>query len=211
MVAVLIVVVIIIVVVVVVVIYHHHYHRLVVVAEVEVENLAGNLIMEMKEKITSTFYEGENKQEEEDDEEEEDESNSCTLLCKSERFLFSDDLVMSVSNEKEKLMQRLKIDYGKQNFQKMFIDPTKGNNHLNVRSLFPGVDQSYKRMKTKLILKILKMQMRIIEQKRQQQQQQQNNNEKNDSCDCNNKGQQQQRKKHRSRDLSSNEPFMDKI
>jgi len=176
--------------------------------------------VEMKEQNNIGFekYEGDIREEEyekeynNNDDEEEDESDSCTFLCKSERLLFGDELVMSVSNEKEKLIQRVKIDYGEENFKKMFLDPSKSNNDLNVRSLFPGVDQSYERMKTKLILKIFKMQMRIIEQ------QQQNKNEQNDddSCDCNNKGPQRQRKKHRSRDLSfplsssSNAPFMEK-
>ena len=68
------------------------------------------------------------------------------------------DLVKLVTDEKENLVENLKVDYGEENFLKMFM-----NEDGTVRPFVPYSDKSLARLKRKLMIKVLSAQTKLMQ------------------------------------------------
>lgn len=116
-----------------------------------------------------------------------DNGGVCSDVCfdrrkkRTEQFggdlLDRKDIIQLVTAEKEKMIKKLHHDYGKDNFEKMFVDNGENPNESGFRGIkpFTAGGESMKRLKRKIQIKVLSMQVLL------------KNSESNiNGCDCTN-------------------------
>jgi hypothetical protein len=82
--------------------------------------------------------------------------NERYKLFKGQDLLVQKDLLKAVTDEKELLIDRLKIDYGEENFYKIFM-----KDDGTARPFVPFDDESPERLKRKLMIKVLSAQKEL--------------------------------------------------